>query len=138
MRSLILVFFLLQACSTTQVAQSPLIPYHPEERILPPDPKDEPLPPIKDTKIWTKPMADGILYSEAKAFQAVKYEVRYKQLRDDYIQDRRIWVEQRALYESLRPQPPTLWDEYKPYIALGIGVLLGGATAGFAVWAASH
>lgn len=158
MRLLLVAALLTASCATSKPTPPKPEPYLSgsdlEERALPPDPEVEALPKDTPPDEWVEAQEEGtsckagILESEARATRDGYYRLRYKELRQNYIADQKVWKTHRSLYErqlqldltkihDLTPPPPSWWDENGATVivvtAVSTGVLLGaGLTVGIA------
>jgi hypothetical protein len=123
--ALVLALASLGCGATTADEARPLIAAdrRPEERPLPPDPREEDIPEGYDTKLSEEhiealeagsciapdgvarskgpcPSWSGIAVSEARAARDGMIRSRYKELRSVYQSDRRVWSAQREMYEA--------------------------------------
>lgn len=117
-----------------------------EDRPLPPDPETEVLPEgipndqrVEPMEKGDKATFDGLLIGEGKAAKFERYNSRYKELRVDYLADRKVWAAHRELYETrliqadkaIHELQPSWWDRN----AASLGVI-GGLVLGVAMTAA--
>ena len=127
-------------------ASTPVVQYsgireeqHVEKKKLPDPPDSEAIPKEKD---WVKPLPagkthteDGVLLSPEKAVRAKKWQDGYKNLRNLYELDRKVWGAQRTVYEErlgqanaeIKRRSPSWWDENKGTIAWAAGFVMGAA-----------
>lgn len=157
MRTVFAITFLV-GCATA----APLVPTIPVERQvelepLPPDPEEEALPSGTPPAEWVEPLEvnscfdsttgkavnkpcpakSGVAMSEAKAVKLAGYKIRYRELRQNYVSDRKVFAAQRELYETrlrladkaIQDLQPSWLDRHKAEIGIVGGFILGaGAT----------
>ena len=148
MRRLLLPL-LLCACATVPTpAPEAFIPEarRPEQRALPPSPREEKLPAGVAGEEWVLPAEQGatvpkagLLASEARVARDILFRTRYDELRKVFDADRMVWKTHRDYYEErlhlaqdeIARLQPTWWDEHKGSLYLVGGVLVGfGLTLG--------
>lgn len=91
------------------------------------------------------PAKSGIAMSEAHAARTALYKIRYKELRVDYVSDRKVWGAQRELYEkrlqladqAIQDLQPSWWDRHKAEFGV-IGGFVIGAMVTVAIVAISN
>jgi len=81
------------------------------------------------------PEQSGIMVSEARANRDAIYRIRYREMRDTYEADRRVWSAHRELYEAqvqadreeIARLQPTWWERHDGTILTAVGVVVGAA-----------
>lgn len=87
------------------------------------------------------PAVSGILISEEKAARSNLYVIKYNELRLNYEADRKLWEQQRELYDASAQQmqkqiedlQPTWFEQNSLFIGIAGGFLLGALTVGLSV-----
>lgn len=82
------------------------------------------------------PLESGVMVSEARANRDALYRIRYRELRDTYEADRRVWSAHRELYEAqlaldqknIARLQPSWWEKNDATISAVLGIFLGAAT----------
>lgn len=159
--SIVFVSMLLIGCATAHLQIPPTVPigpaHRPEERALPPDPAQEPLPGNADARQdWVEPLEAGscanaagapvagasrpcpvragILMGEGRAARDGLYRIRYVELRRFIEADRMVWGAQRVLYETRLVQADqALRDAQPTWLQVHAGEL--GIAGGFVLGA---
>lgn len=135
------LFLLLTSCASVSLPPPVSISYHPETRPLPPDAREEPIPPELPHMEWslaaepgmtlTEP---GILLSEARAWRYATILTRYGELRARYKADQEIWQSHRLSYEGYAARvresavESSFWAKHGIEVGLVIGILVGCTT----------
>lgn len=162
MRKLVLVVVLFAiGCGAAQTPEvRPLVAEdrRPEARELPEDVRDESLPegtPVTPGEDYVMPIEagqclneegvvvaagpcpdqSGIMVSEARANRDALYRIRYREMRDTYEADRRVWSAHRELYEAqivadreeIAELQPTWWERHDGTVLTAVGVVVGAA-----------
>lgn len=93
------------------------------------------VPPSDEEQIIPGPCPEhaGILVSEARANRDAIYRIRYREMRDTYEADRRVWSAHRELYEAqvaadreeIARLQPTWWERHDGEILAAVGVIVG-------------
>jgi hypothetical protein len=158
MSKLFLTRILLVAGLISCAIPKPLAPTIPEAHrseteALPPDPETEALEGVPSGD-WIEPLESGscfdaagkssslvrpcpeksgIAMSEARAARFALFKIRYKELRTNYVSDRKVWAAQRELYETrlvladraIQDLQPSWLDKHKGELGLLGGTVLG-------------
>jgi len=164
---LVIGVLLLEGCVTTPAKWEPSIPVsnYVENDSLPADPTTEKIDspdgewvaPLNEGDCWDEkgklvtdapkpcPPKGGILFSEGKATRFKLFELRYHELRGNYVVDRRVFGAQRALYESrlkdagelIQKMQPTWFERHSFQLGILGGAVIGAGMAVGIVYAVS-
>lgn len=155
---LLLVLACVTACASPRVVAPTVAESHRvETEPLPPDPETEKLEGSAPDEDWIEPLEPGscvdvsgkplpgitrpcparagIAMSEARAARFGLFKIRYKELRINYVSDRKVWAVQREVYETrlkladqaIQDLQPDWWDRHKGEFGVIGGFIIGAA-----------